>query len=114
VSRHSRPNSKPPSKTTQLRSPVTHGSRGDSARRAPPGLTPAPDPDPGGNWARAIRKLAEEAKVNAEDLLDEWAERAAIKTYLGCIDLQQANAEAFELVRQRLFPQTAMFDEEAA
>lgn len=55
-----------------------------------------------------MRKLAKDANVDAEVLLEEFEERAAIKTYLGCVDVQQANAEAFELVRERLFPQVEL------
>jgi len=110
LSRSSRSSNRTPSKGTQQHSSNTASGLGTSARKAPPGLTPPPDPDPGGVWERAIRKLAKDANVNAEDLLDEWAERAAVKQYLGLIDLQQANAEAFDLVRERLFPQRDMFE----
>jgi hypothetical protein len=87
--------------------PTLTGPTGSAGLNRPktPSLEPAPNPDPGGVWERAVRKLAKEANVNADDLLDEFAERAAIKTYLGCMDVQQANAEAFDLVRARLFPQ---------
>ncbi len=73
---------------------------------ASPPPVPAPPSDPGRVWERMVRKLAEEAGTDPGHLVDEWTERAAILEYLGEHDVQAANARAYDLVRERLFPQT--------
>ncbi len=77
------------------------------AKRKPqPAPVPAPSSDPGRVWERMVRKLAEEAGTDPGHLVEEWSERAAILEYLGELDVQAANARAYDLVRERLFPQT--------
>lgn len=57
-----------------------------------------------------MRKLANDANVDAEALLEEFEERASIIEYLGEEDRATANARAFDLVRARVLPQTDMFE----
>lgn len=105
------------SPATSPRSSAGASARGGSANAAKrPTLEPPPDRDPGGQWERAVRKLAADAGVNADVLVEEWDERAALRTWCGGMSLDDANHAAFEDVKSRLFPpkaQPALFEDAA-
>ena len=69
------------------------------AKRPPVEQKPDPKPDAYGAWERAIRALAQKTGENWRDLYEEWNERAAARTYLGNFSVEEAEALAFDDVR---------------
>lgn len=67
----------------------------DRVRRGRP---PAEDPD--GACHAAVAELAREHGMDAADLLEQWSERAACRTYLGGASQAEAERLAVEDVRE--------------
>jgi hypothetical protein len=68
-----------------------------------------PNPDRFGNYERLIKTHAERVGAVAEHLYDEWTEAAAIRQYLGELDIDNAERLAWEdLLRSHPVPQAAL------
>lgn len=57
--------------------------------------------------------LAKRCHISLNDLLDDWDERAACRTYLGGYTLEEANELAFQDIEKQYAPQGDMFEEAA-
>ena len=69
----------------------------DRVRRAMP-----PPSDPGGRHHASLRDLADQHGVPVAELVESWSERAACRTYLGGVSVQEAEALAVADVREWL------------
>lgn len=71
-----------------------------------------PNPDRFGNYERLVTSLAERVGADPTHLYDEWTESAAIRTYLGEHDIDNAERLAWEdLLRSHPAPQTELLED---
>lgn len=81
------------------------GTRIARTGSAAPARTIRPEPPRDERWQGAVRELAKRTGRNAEDLLDQWDERAAVREYLGNVTRDEAERLAFEDVQRQYEPQ---------
>lgn len=58
--------------------------------------------DRDGSYFERCAELAESLGIEIQSVFEEWSERAAVRTYLGDLDVDAAESAAFEDVKERL------------